>query len=187
MNLMYEIPNFIWQCAFSLIRENESKIAGFLRKKIYKTYCSIDTNVIITNHANFKAGKRSSLYHSCYILNKFGIFKIGENSHLGAFCYVNVCYGKITIGDDVAIGPGTKLFAYSNHYTKGKKVTDEKIVGDIIIGSNVFIGANCTILPNTVIQDNVIVAAGAVVKGVLEKNSIYGGVPCKLIQNGWYE
>ncbi|MEW6380566.1 MAG: acyltransferase [bacterium] len=112
---------------------------------------------------------------------------MGNNSHLGAFCYVNVCFGTVTIGDDVAIGPGTKIIAYSNHYQYGKKITEVRITEDVTIGNNVFIGANCIILPGTIIPDNTIVGAGSVVKGKLESNSIYGGVPCKRIKTGWYE
>jgi acetyltransferase-like isoleucine patch superfamily enzyme len=106
---------------------------------------------------------------------------------LGAFCFVNVCYGTVSIGDDVAVGPGTKFIAYSNHYVQGKKVTDERITADIVIGNNVFIGANCVILPGTVIRDNVVVGASSIVTGELESNSIYAGVPCRKIKSGWYE
>jgi len=92
----------------------------------------------------------------------------------------------VRIGDDVAVGPGTKIIAYSNHYSKGKKITEERIVADIVIGNNVFIGANCSILPGTTIRDNVIVGAGSVVKGTLPSNAIYAGVPCKKLSTGWY-
>lgn len=112
---------------------------------------------------------------------------MGNNSHLGAFCYVNVCYGNVSIGDHVAIGPGTKLIAYSNYYQQGKKVTEEKITKDVIINNNIFIGANCTILPGSIINSNVVIGAGSVVRGTLDANSIYAGVPCKKIKSGWYE
>lgn len=174
------------QILIAFIRNNDSRIALFLRKKIYRTICLIDTNVTIKNRNNFTSGQGSCLYHSCYILNTNGTFVMGTNSHLGAFCYVNACYGNVVIGNDVAIGPGTNIIAYTNHYAKGRKVTDEKQVKDIVIGNNVLIGANCTILPGTTIQDNVIVAAGSVLKGTLETNTIFGGAPCKQLESGWY-
>jgi acetyltransferase-like isoleucine patch superfamily enzyme len=187
MNSLHGVLRFLKQCVFGLIIGNDSTIASWLRRKTYKTVCMIDTNVFIRNLNNFRAGERSALYHSCYILNDFGMFRIGSNSHLGAFCYVNVCYGDVEIGNDVAIGPGTRIIAYSNHYEKGKKVTDLRITEGICIGNNVFIGANCTVLPGTIIHDNVIIGAGTVVKGVLNPNAVYGGIPCKVIHNGWYE
>ena len=147
----------------------------------------IDTNVFIKNRKNFKSGHRSCLYHSGYILNTNGKFVIGNNSHLGAFCYVNVCYGSVSIGDDVAVGQGRKIIAYSNHYECGKKVTETKFTADIVIKNNVFIGANCTVLPGTIINDNIVIGAGSIIKGELETNSIYAGVPCRKIKSGWYE
>jgi len=153
---------------------------------MYRTPCMIDTQVFIASSSNFVAREGSALYHACYILNRNGRFLLGDNSHLGSFCYVNVNYGAVMIGADVAIGPGTKLFAYSNHYRQGMKVTQEKITQDIDIGNNVLIGSNCTILPGTVIPDNVIIGAGSVVKGELETNAIYAGSPCRKIRDGWY-
>ena len=181
-----EIFAFLGGCFWFVIRGNDSKIAALLRRKIYRTECQIDTNVFIKNPKNFKADAGSCLYHSCYILNPAGDFIIGEKSHLGAFCYVNVCYGSVTIGKDTAIGPGTKIIAYSNHYGKGKKVSEMRKTGSIRIGNNVLIGANCVILPGTTIEDNVIVAAGSVVRGILTSNQIYGSVSSKVIKTGWF-
>ncbi len=182
----HEIPNFVLQFFNEPIRSNNSRIAIEIRKKMYRTPCMIDTNVFIINKKNLKAGVGSALYHACYILNSNGKFVIGSNSHLGAFCYVNTHNGNVIIGNHVAIGPGTKIFAYSNHYLFGEKVTDVKITKDVLIENNVFIGANCTILPGTVIHDNVVIGAGSVIKGELQSNSIYGGVPCKELRTGWY-
>lgn len=182
-----EIPEFIWRFLIGAISSNDSILASIARRKLYRTSCAIDTNVFITNRVNFKAGYGSCIYHSCYILNTHGKFTIGNHSHLGAMCYVNVCYGNLEIGDYVAIGPGTKMIVYSNHYESGKKVTEVTIIGNVVIGNNVFIGANCTILPGTIVHDNVVIGAGSVVKGEIEGNSVYAGVPCKKIQSGWYE
>jgi len=120
------------------------------------------------------------------VLNTFGRVTLGENSHLGAFCYVNAHHGNVSIGDDAAIGPGTKLFAYSNHYRAGSKVTDERITADVRIGNNVFIGANCSILPGSVVGDNIVVAAGTVVKGELLEPGVYAGAPTRRVRDAWY-
>ena len=88
--LFKELPEFVWQSVLGSIRNNDSKIATFLRSKIYKTDCRLDINVIIKNRDNFKSGLNSVLYNSCYIMNTNGQFIIGNNSHLGAFCFVNV-------------------------------------------------------------------------------------------------
>jgi acetyltransferase-like isoleucine patch superfamily enzyme len=185
--LFVESVRFLRQLGAGAVRGNESAIAGRLRRRALGTVCRIDTDVRVTHAKNFRAGKDSALYHASYILNASGRFTMGERSHLGAFCYVNVCYGEVTIGDDVAIGPGTKIFAYSNHYERGRKVSEVRLTADVSIGDNVFVGANCTILPGTVIPAHVVVAAGSVVRGQLESNAIYGGVPCQKLKDGWYE
>ena len=167
---------------YAVIQDGESVIARRIRQAVYQTTCYIDSSVVITNKKNFLSGPKSALYHGTYILNNFGYFSLGNNSHLGAMCYVNVNYGRIEIGADVAIGPQTSLIAYSNHYGTGKKVTEEKIIGNIYIGDNVFIGANCTILPNTTISENVVIGAGSVVKGDFESNAVYAGIPCRKIK-----
>lgn len=179
--------SFIRGAFIQSLRANDSRLAAHLRQRMYRTGCYIDTGVFITNRTGFEAAAGSALYHGCYILNTFGEFSLGRGSHLGAYCYVNVNHGRVSIGDEVAIGPGCRLIVYSNHYEAGKKVTDLKVTQDITIGNNVFIGANCVILPGSVIADNTVIAAGAVVKGELDPNAIYGGVPCQKIQDGWYE
>jgi galactoside O-acetyltransferase len=181
------VPEFLKQLLLSVIRHNRSSIAASLRRKAYRTLCEIDTDVIITNPRLFQAAKGCALYHGSYILNPHGSVSLGEDSHMGAYCFVNACYGKVEIGSHVAIGPGTTIFSYSNHYASTTKVTEERITLDVVIGNNVFIGSNCSILPGTTIHDNVIVGAGSVVKGSLESNCIFAGVPCKKIRKGWHE
>jgi carbonic anhydrase/acetyltransferase-like protein (isoleucine patch superfamily) len=179
------IIEFLNEIIWAIIKSNDSRIGQILRQRFYKTKCIIDTDVVIKNRTNFHVGKHSAIYHASYILNTFGKFHMGDNSHLGAFCYVNVCQGNLIIGKNVAIGPGSKIFVYSNHYEKNKKITETKITQDVQIGNNVFIGANCVILPGTKISDNVVIGASSLVRGILEGNAIYAGNPCRQIRKGW--
>ena len=180
------IRTFISQMIYGWVKHNDSDLAARIRRKLLKTNAFIDINVTIKNKANISFGEGCALYYGTYILNTYGNVTFGNCSHLGALCYANVHKGNLIIGDDVAIGPGTKIIVYSNHYEKGKKVTDVRLTGDIRIGNNVFIGANCTILPGTVVEDNVIVGSGSMLKGTLEGNCIYAGTPCQIIKKGWF-
>lgn len=180
-------PRFLWQLVAGALRANESRAGAELRRWLYATSCHIDTLVHITNRRNFECGEGCALYHGTYVLNAYGRLVLGRCSHLGAFCFVNAQQGTVRIGDHVAIGPGTQLFAYSNHYAPGRLVTDERTTADITVGDNVFIGANCTLLPGTTIEDNVVVGAGTVVRGRLAGNAIYAGVPCREIRRGWFD
>jgi galactoside O-acetyltransferase len=180
------LPNLVWQNLIASVRVNESRAAAELRRWIYRTECHVDSMVHVTNKRNLKCGEGCALYHAAYVLNGQGTFEMGRQSHLGAFCFVNVEHGSVKIGDHVAIGPGTKIIAYSNHYEAGRKVTDVRTTDSIVIGNNVFIGANCTLLPGTIVHDDVVIGAGSVVRGELQGNAIYAGVPCKEVRRGWH-
>ena len=181
------LPVFCYQLLCGSVRANESRAGAELRRWLYHTDCHIDTRVHITNARNFSCGQGCALYHSTYVLNGQGTFSMGAHTHLGAFCYVNAEHGAVRLGDHVAVGPGTKIFSYSNHYARGRRVTEERKVADVVIGNNVFIGANSTILPGTRVHDHVVIAAGSVARGELRGNAVYAGVPCRTIREGWYE
>lgn len=57
------------------------------------------------------------------------------------------------------------------------------VLAPIIVGDNVFIGQNSIVLPGTVIGANCVVGAGSVVRGKLEANSVYAGVPVRRIKD----
>lgn len=60
---------------------------------------------------------------------------------------------------------------------------ESQFLREVHIGENVFVGYNSIILPGSIIEDNVIIGAGSVVRGKLEKNSIYIGNPAKKIDD----
>jgi len=181
------LPLLLWELLAAPVRASESRAGIELRRLLYRTDCRLDTGVHITNRRNFSCGDGCALYHLTYVLNGEGRFAMGRNSHLGAFCFVNAQHGEVTLGNDVAVGPGTRIIAYSNHYEAGKTVTAVRRTADVRIGNNVLVGANCTILPGSVIGDNVVVGAGSVVRGELAPNAVYAGVPCQAVRSGWYE
>jgi acetyltransferase-like isoleucine patch superfamily enzyme len=72
------------------------------------------------------------------------------------------------------------------HYVLRKVDPDSHFslnLGAIEIGDNVFIGNRSTILPDTIIGDRVIIGAGSLVKGKIESNSVYVGIPARKIGN----
>lgn len=54
-----------------------------------------------------------------------------------------------------------------------------KFLKPITIGDNVFVGARTIILPGTEIGNDVIIGAGAVVKGKIPSNTVWGGAPAR--------
>jgi len=88
----------------------------------------------------------------------------------------------VRIGNNVRMS-GCTLFGHDgsvNMLNSAFGLTLDR-VGKIDIGDNVFIGHNATIMPDVIIGSNVVIAAGSMVVGDVEPNSVYCGVPAKRI------
>ncbi len=108
----------------------------------------------------------------------------GRNIHIGRNVFINSgCHfqdqGGIYIGDDVLIGHNVILatvdhdlnpYDRRNHYAP------------IRIGNRVWIGSGAIITKGVSIGDGAVIAAGAVVTKNVEKNTVVGGVPARVIK-----
>lgn len=103
-----------------------------------------------------------------FLTNKFGsepyLIKIGDNFYSSSNVQFVTHDGSVNVLRN-------KYGEYSNI----------DIFKPIMIGNNVFLGYGVVILPGTVIGDNVIVGACSVVKGELQSDSVYAGMPAKYI------
>lgn len=94
--------------------------------------------------------------------------------------------GGIKIGHQVVLSYGTAIISTGLDVTdwKNRIVGEERHIDkEIVIGDNVWLCANVTVLPGVKICNNIVVAAGAVVANdLVEENSLYAGVPAKLIK-----
>ncbi|WP_396182126.1 acyltransferase [Flavobacterium saccharophilum] len=61
------------------------------------------------------------------------------------------------------------------------------ITSKIIIERNVFIGVRAIIMPGIIVGENAIIGAGSLVTKNVEKNTIVGGNPAKLIKPRSFE
>lgn len=126
----------------------------------------------------------NSIVHRGAMLLPFGGF-----IRIGRFCRINpysVLYGHggLFIGNHVRIAAHCVIVP-ANHGI----ALDAGLIADqpltkmgIRIGDNVWIGAGARILDGSDIGDGCVVGAGAVVRGRLEANGIYAGVPARLIR-----
>jgi acetyltransferase-like isoleucine patch superfamily enzyme len=88
----------------------------------------------------------------------------------------------ISIGEHVTITSGVKFVTHDGGVWVFRDVEPKlDVFGKITVGDNVFIGLNSIILPNTKIGPNVVIGAGSIVKGDLESNSVYAGIPARKI------
>lgn len=107
------------------------------------------------------------------------ILNDGEDSNIiiGNNCRINGAYihaqSSVVIGDNCLVASGVNIIDSNGHVVKSlNRTTGRDIPCPIIIGNNVWIGVNAIILKGTEIGDNCVVAAGAIVKGKYESNSI---------------
>ena len=89
------------------------------------------------------------------------------------------CFNQITIGKGVAISEGVIIRDSDNHEIDGNT---KGMSAPIVIGDNVWIGMNAIILKGVKIGNGAIIAAGAVVNKDVPANTLYGGVPARMMK-----
>jgi acetyltransferase-like isoleucine patch superfamily enzyme len=134
---------------------------------------------------NIKVGAKTYFYDNCiFEFSNTSQVEIGSNT-VFSYGVIFCCREKIVIGNDVQVGEYTSIRDSTHRHDeldKPMKYSADELK-PIIIGNDVWIGRGCIVLPGVVIEDGVVVAANSIVKGKLEKNSIYGGTPAKFIKS----
>jgi len=133
-----------------------------------------------------RIGNRCSFNDFCQIVtdhynSQCGI-EIGDNCHFNFGCYISGT-GGLKIGNDCLFAPGAKVITGGHNFDdlSAPIIRQGLDVSPVIIEDNVWVGAGATILQNVTIGSGSVVAAGAVVTKSVERNSIVGGVPARLI------
>lgn len=151
----------------------------------------IDPTAVISALADIEVSTRGTL------------IEIGARTAIDAFVKIKPAGGSgaVAIGADCAINSGTVIYsgngirigdavliaanctlAPTNHAFADptKRIRDQGFQpsrGGIVIEDDVWLGANVVVLDGAVIGRGTIVAAGSVVRGTLQQNSIYAGSP----------
>lgn len=117
------------------------------------------------------------------IIKKWNNFSCGDNVSIHENCMID-CDAEIVIGNNVSIAHATSLVA-ANHTWNNEKIPIKynpitKI--GIVLKDDIWIGCGVRILDGVIINNRSIIAAGAVVNKSVEPNSLFGGVPAKLIK-----
>lgn len=120
-------------------------------------------------------GNTSIFYGGDIILFKNSILEIGD-SFINSDCKIR-CHTHIKIGNGCAISHDFTIMDSDVHYLEGENHTSEVIIGD-----NVWIGSRVLILSGVHIGNGSVIAAGSVVTSNIPDNSLYAGVPAKLVR-----
>lgn len=106
----------------------------------------------------------------------------------GPRCRIRI-HNKATFGCSVRIAHETQLFDSNFHFMEKVDAPGYyPISRPVIIGSYCWIGNRTTINPGSVLPDYTTVASNSLVNkdfSFLNPNSIIGGIPAKLIREGW--
>jgi acetyltransferase-like isoleucine patch superfamily enzyme len=90
----------------------------------------------------------------------------------------------VSLGNHVTVTDGVSFVTHDGGvWVFREEQPDIDIFGPIRVGNNVFIGINSIIMPGVTIGNNCIIAAGSVVTRDVPDDTIFGGVPAKLIKN----
>ena len=144
------------------------------------------TRLFVQNHWEF--GNDVKIETHCSIFSRehgyYGRLNIKDGTHIGDNTIIDVT-DDINIGNEVAIGPNCVLYTHDHDYTQKDKASWKGGVytKPISIGDGAWIGSGVTILPGVTVGERCVVAAGSVITKNLDPNSVYGGVPAKLIKS----
>jgi acetyltransferase-like isoleucine patch superfamily enzyme len=127
-------------------------------------------------------GKRAIIMKYCKIISK-GEIKIGSNFCMNKYSRI-VSHHQIIIGNNVTIAQFVSILDHDhNYYIQDNQLKlDGYKTASVNIGNNVWIADKVTICKGVTIGDNVIIAANSVINKNVPSNSIYGGVPAKLLK-----
>ena len=168
--LTFILPNFLFNILWRCLDIFDGRFGAAIRY------------ILISGRLK-SCGDRVYFGPSVYIesVNKL---KLGHNVSIHHGCTL-ICLGGIKIGDNVAIAHSSSLIS-TNHTWDNLDIPikyNPIVKGEIVVESDVWLGCAVRVLAGSYIHSRVVVAANGVISGKkLESNSIYGGIPCKLLK-----
>jgi acetyltransferase-like isoleucine patch superfamily enzyme len=162
-------PAFILKFLFTFFRNKNGKSGLLIRY------------ILLRNLAK-SCGDNVSIQPNVFLFN-IHLISFGNNVSVHPMCYIDGA-GKIEIGNDVSIAHSSSILS-TNHKWDDVSVPikyNKETFSKVTIDNDVWIGCGCRILAGVTINRRTVVAAGAVVTVDVEPNSVYGGVPAKLIK-----
>jgi acetyltransferase-like isoleucine patch superfamily enzyme len=118
-------------------------------------------------------------FHNCLNYNNLNI---GENCHIGKNCFFDL-RDKVKICDNIVIA---MQCTFITHIDMTKSSLNKLFPSErkgIIINSNAYIGAGSTVLMGVTIGESCFIGSNTLVNKNTEPNSMYFGIPAKLIKN----
>lgn len=187
--MIQTILNFLYKYIF-FVKNKNVILKGKLKIKNKPLIHIINGSSLILGE-NVLLNSKNTKYHVNIFspvkiyLDKIGAkIKIGNNSRIHGTCLH--AYELIEIGENCLIASNCQIFDGSGHDTylddPKKRIHTIGTIKPVRIGNNCWIGTSTIILPGSTLGNNCVVAAGSVVNGEFEDNSLIGGNPAKFIK-----
>jgi len=171
------------------LNEFQNKILiTFYRLKYPNAYISFDSR--LEGKVKIKCSDGSKLIINRSFIGKNSMIGAGHggfleinNSYIGANCII-AARDKITIAPNCQIAEMVVIRDQNHKFgQKGKTIEEQGFTtAPIEIQANVWLGAKVTVTAGSTIGCNTIVGANAVVRGKLDADAVYGGVPVKKLK-----
>lgn len=122
-----------------------------------------------------------------WIEDDAGKISIGERTTIEGGHIASTEGKSIIIGDDCMFSHGIEIRNGDSHsiysFETNERINDAKSVK---IDSHVWLGADSKVLKGAEIGEGTIISTSAVVTGIIEKNTIYAGVPARKVKENIY-
>ncbi|MCT4478538.1 acyltransferase [Peribacillus frigoritolerans] len=167
---------------FHMILPRGIRVRLFEHHRMTKGIKGVVIRYILLKTLAKNVGDNVSIHPNVYIFNMDKL-SIGNDVSIHPMCYIEA-KGGIKIGNDVSIAHSVTLLSVNHIFSElNIPIKDQGIEYiETEIKSDVWVGAKASILAGVTVEEGTIIATGAVVTKNVEKYSVVGGVPAKLIK-----
>ncbi len=127
-----------------------------------------------------KCGKRLELGRDLTLLNSYNI-DLGNDVYIAKGCWINGM-GGLVVEDEVIMAPYVVISTMQHIFKNNSARFGGSIPGKVQIGRGTWLAAHVSIKCGVTVGSGSIIGANAFVVKDTDRNSIYGGVPAKLIK-----
>lgn len=179
-----EIVSFLRDKNPNLTIDNGVRVLGDPARIKLSSGCFIESGTLfdLNGGGEICLGENCSVRSGAILATYGGKIQIGRNSGVQHYSII-YGHGGLHVGDYVRIAAHCVIIP-SNHSTvlNGIPIHQQpEVKKGIKIGNDVWIGAGCRILDGVEIGDGAVIAAGAVVNKNVSSQTIFGGVPARML------
>ncbi len=149
---------------------------------VFSGYISLSVRYCILKSRCKSVGK--NVYIGKYVIMKnIENIAIGDNVSIHDYNYLDG-YGGIAIGSNVSIAHSTSIISFEHSWDDDNKPIKYNLTlkNEVVISDDVWVGCGVRILSGTYISTRTVISAGSVIKGTLEGNSVFSGMPIKKLK-----